>query len=296
MATAIDEQLKNYITAHDIWPNLFDTVRLVEQEGNLVCLYQDGKCVPTQETCYSIWGKNCRCSNCISHLAYTENTQHVKFEYAKEHYYFVIARPVEMEDGRYVIEFVLDATTQFARHGLSGNNFVMDLITELERVSSKDVFSGLYNKTRFNQLLMERLARAKEKDMPLYLALWDVDRFKQVNDLHGHDAGDNVILAISHQLRHFVTDEWGVAARFGGDEFGIVFFEQDRTKCRVLLEGIAQAIAQIDFPSPQGGMFHVTASYGLADVRAAATPLEAVHLADISLYRCKEQHHAEHPE
>lgn len=296
MATAIDKQLEDYITKKNIWSRLFDIVRLVEQESNCVCRYQNGKCVPTGETCYTVWGKESRCSNCVSKLAFIENAQHVKFEYANEHYYFVIARPVELDGGRYVIEFVLDATAQFAHQGLAGNNFVMDLITELERVSSKDVFSGLYNKTRFNQLLMERLARAREKNTPLYLALWDIDRFKQVNDLHGHDAGDNVILAISHQLRHFVTDDWGVAARFGGDEFGIVFFEQDRTKCRVLLEGIAQAISQVEFISPRGGMFHVTASYGLADVRAAATPLEAIHLADISLYHCKEQHHAKYPE
>ncbi len=111
----LDKAMTDFLQQQGIFYKMFDVIRLVEQDGHYICKYlSDGSCTVTHENCYSFWGRDHRCSNCVSRQAYNENRQHVKFEYAHGKYYFV-----------------------------------MNLIHELERVSSRDPFTGLYNKNTF---------------------------------------------------------------------------------------------------------------------------------------------------
>ena len=78
---ALDKELANYLNKEGIFQQMFDVIRLVEQDGHYICKCNyDGSCTITNETCFSVWGKTHRCSNCVSRQAYDEERQHVKFE------------------------------------------------------------------------------------------------------------------------------------------------------------------------------------------------------------------------
>ena len=88
----LDKELATFLNKEGIFQQMFDVIRLVEQNGHYVCkCNHDGSCTITDETCFSVWGKKQRCHNCVSRQAYDEERQHVKFEYANNRYFFVIA-------------------------------------------------------------------------------------------------------------------------------------------------------------------------------------------------------------
>ncbi|MDY6268766.1 MAG: GGDEF domain-containing protein [Selenomonadaceae bacterium] len=121
------------------------------------------------------------------------------------------------------------------------------------------------------------VTREQQRGESLYLALWDLDRFKRINDTYGHDAGDEVLLGISDALRKGLTKDDCFAARFGGDEFAILFRLQDRDACRAKLAAIQQDIATRAFHAHDGEIFHVTASFGLSDVSKEPDSTCAIH-------------------
>ncbi|WP_187620294.1 GGDEF domain-containing protein [Selenomonas ruminis] len=294
----LDKELSNYLMKEGIFQQMFDVIRLVEQDGHYVCkCNHDGSCTITDETCFSVWGKKQRCHNCVSRQAYDEERQHVKFEYANNRYFFVIARPIWLRGKKYAIEFVMDVTNQFTPNNPSEGNFVMNLIHELERVSSRDPFTGLFNKNYLQKELTQALAKRHteaQSDAPLYLAIWDIDNFKQVNDTYGHDMGDKILLRAAQALQRGITSEDGITARFGGDEFMILFHKTDRSYCEHLLRAIKN---DIDHQTHSGllcnesSCFRVSISYGLADVHAYPTAAEALHAADQQLYAHKRKIH-----
>lgn len=294
----LDQALADFLAKEGIFQQMFDVIRLVEQDGHYVCkCNHDGSCSITDETCFSVWGKKHRCANCVSQQAYNENRQHVKFEYAHDRYYFVIARPVWLQGKKYALEFVMDVTTQFTQNKAGEENFVMNLIHELERVSSRDPFTGLFNKKHLLNALTAALQEYQQnikEDEPLYLAIWDIDSFKQINDTYGHDAGDKILLCVASALQRGIRKEDGITARFGGDEFAILFHNRDRSSCERLLAAIKTEIDSRIHSSMvcnEKICFRVSVSYGLADIHRATTPEAAIHAADQYLYTQKRKVH-----
>ncbi|SFT60492.1 diguanylate cyclase (GGDEF) domain-containing protein [Selenomonas sp. GACV-9] len=295
----LDKALADFLASEGIFQQMFDHIRLVEQDGHYVCKRnQDGSCSITDETCFSVWGRKHRCTNCVSQQTYNENRQHVKFEYANDRYYFVIARPVHLRGQKYALEFVMDVTNQFTKNNPEEENFVMNLIHELERVSSRDPFTNLFNKKHLQTELATALQEQKSvpalSDQPLYLSLWDIDNFKKINDTYGHDVGDNILLYVAGALQRGIKPQNGITARFGGDEFAILFRSRDYAHCQQLLSTIK---AEIDSYTHHGMTcnetvcFRVSVSYGLADVRQADSPENAIHIADQQLYTHKRKIH-----
>ncbi len=98
---------------------------------------------------------------------------------------------------------------------------VREARVRLEQLATHDELTGLYNYRHLNTRLTEEWKRAERFHEPLAALMVDVDEFKQVNDTHGHAAGDEVIRAIAQRLRKGVRDI-DVVARYGGDEFLVV--------------------------------------------------------------------------
>lgn len=287
----IDKALRDFLRDEGIFYEVFDVIRLVEQDGHYVCKAQDnGCCQITDECCSSVWGRTQRCANCVSQRAYEENRQQVKFECVNDHFYFVIARPVVIADKKYALEMVIDVTNQFTQSMPSEGNFVMNLIGEIERISARDAFSGLYNKNRLRQMITTALASCAEDKRKLYLAIWDIDNFKKVNDTYGHAAGDRLLLSVSKSLSRGICADEGVVARFGGDEFAVLFKIDSEERCQELLDQIRDDIMQREHQLIDGEKSHavqIGISYGLAEVSGAATTDEALGMADEELYKKK---------
>jgi diguanylate cyclase (GGDEF)-like protein len=132
----------------------------------------------------------------------------------------------------------------------------------------------------------EALLRAERGQRFACLFLTDIDFFKKVNDTHGHATGDVVIKAVADVLRNTLR-KTDLGVRYGGEEFGILLEETDRTQGLALAERIRHAVAQLRFDGVNGP-FSVTLSLGIAEFPTHANELaELIELADQALYAAK---------
>jgi diguanylate cyclase (GGDEF)-like protein len=148
-----------------------------------------------------------------------------------------------------------------------------------------DPLSRLPNRLFFERLLESAIANASE-DAPVALFAIDIDRFKSVNDTHGHQAGDRVIVAISKRIKRIIR-EGDCIARIGGDEFALMLVSvSNMAQCAAMAHRIHDAmLAPIDIGRAQ---VFVTLSLGIAvcpqDGDGRGTLSDA---ADLALYRAK---------
>jgi diguanylate cyclase (GGDEF)-like protein len=158
---------------------------------------------------------------------------------------------------------------------------------ELQRQASLDSLTGLKNRRRFEEDLRVAMARSRRDGSTGAVLMLDLDRFKEVNDTHGHQAGDRMIQEIAAVLRDR-TRESDVLARIGGDEFAIVLPRCTPAEARVVAESVAQAIAE--HRSGDERLAPVTASVGVARFgEDPRTSIESViSEADTAMYAAKD--------
>ncbi len=156
-----------------------------------------------------------------------------------------------------------------------------------EMTARHDSLTGLPNRRLFHETLGAALARCKPDD-GFAILLIDLDRFKPVNDMHGHAAGNAVLCAVADRLRDLVPPG-GVAARLGGDEFvALVPYHEDRD---ALVGLVQQIIAAVREPVPWNhGQVEVDSTIGVA----FATPEDhdpdaLLHAADVAMYQGKRE-------
>lgn len=158
-------------------------------------------------------------------------------------------------------------------------------MTRLEEIAIRDELTGLFNRRHFLARLDEELARTERGGNHLHVALIDLDHFKDVNDLHGHQIGDLVLRKFADvALRELRRSD--VVARYGGEEFIVLFAEGQDSDIAQVLERL-----RIDFASacvrdinPE---MTVTLSAGLAAWREGDTPDSIIQRADQALYKAK---------
>jgi diguanylate cyclase (GGDEF)-like protein len=169
-----------------------------------------------------------------------------------------------------------------ARHaGLALNN--LGRLEEARDLAYVDDLTQLFN-TRYLDLTLEREMSSGKPFSVLFL---DLDRFKEVNDQHGHLSGSQLLVEVGRVLRSCVRDE-DVIARFGGDEYVVVLVGIDAGGGLKVAERIRRAIEDHRFLSREGGRVRITASIGLAShPEHAATKEELIDMADRAMYRGK---------
>lgn len=143
---------------------------------------------------------------------------------------------VALHDGQEVIgnlvaeDYWLDETVDVKRLLETVASFISSriinqrLVVELERTGARDSLTGLLNRRGFDRAILERMADAPGE--PYVLALMDIDNFKTMNDLHGHDVGDEVLKSLAESVTRCMPAE-AVIGRNGGDEFVIMLFGPD---------------------------------------------------------------------
>ncbi len=154
---------------------------------------------------------------------------------------------------------------------------------ELERMAYTDYLTGLPNRARFMAALTEASTGC--------LLLIDLDGFKAVNDVAGHDAGDRLLCEVAEALRGAAREE-DVVARLGGDEFAVLV-RAGRDDATALAERLVVLLDRDHRPtapdgSARGGLvLPVSGSVGVAELRAGGDPAEAVRRADLALRAAK---------
>jgi diguanylate cyclase (GGDEF)-like protein len=159
----------------------------------------------------------------------------------------------------------------------------------LETLSVTDVLTGLANRRRLMTRLEEEVARARRYKTPLAVVMIDIDHFKQVNDVHGHAMGDEVLRNIGAMLKAGVrtTD---LAARYGGEELTLVLPHTDIPAATLVAENLREKFAEFEhrldgIALKKTVSMGVTARDGQGDVPSAEDLLKH---ADEALYRAKQ--------
>ncbi|GAB4261093.1 MAG: hypothetical protein Kow0092_10380 [Deferrisomatales bacterium] len=157
---------------------------------------------------------------------------------------------------------------------------------ELRDQSLRDGLTGLWNRRAYDDRVREEVARAERYGGPLSLALWDVDRFKDLNDTHGHRTGDAVLHALGNRILGLLRRS-DFLARYGGEEFAVILPNTDGAQALLAGRKICSAIAEAPVETAAGPL-SVTVSVGVACVRPGDTPESLFERADRALYRAKE--------
>jgi diguanylate cyclase (GGDEF)-like protein len=152
----------------------------------------------------------------------------------------------------------------------------------VERQALVDGLTGLANRRACVDALQAETARAERLETPFSVVLADIDGFKDVNDVHGHAVGDEVLRAFSAVLRETLRDS-DVAGRWGGEEFLLLLPGADEEGAAQLAERVRVALAERNI---SGGV-RVTASFGVAEYTPELRPDQLVAAADGALYRAK---------
>ena len=156
----------------------------------------------------------------------------------------------------------------------------------LVALSSIDGLSGLLNRSHWEAVVAAEFQRCRRIGHPSSLVMLDIDRFKSVNDSHGHLVGDAVIRAVARILRGVLRLQ-DVPGRYGGDEFGVVLPGTPIEGAEVLAERIRARIESMALEA--GPDVRITASLGVAAFKSTDTDqLEWIARADRALYRAKE--------
>lgn len=157
-----------------------------------------------------------------------------------------------------------------------------------EQLARLDPLTGINNRRAFYDKAATVWNVSQRNNRALSLILLDIDQFKQVNDVHGHAFGDEVLTTVSRAMMGAIRDQ-DVAARWGGEEFIVLLPETDIREAAVLAERLRGAIADI-LLKHQGADIAVTASLGVAQRDKHHANLDAlISSADKCLYRSKEQ-------
>ena len=165
------------------------------------------------------------------------------------------------------------------------------LLTELAAQARTDALTGLANRRHAGETLVAEIERARRYQRPLSIALFDLDRFKLVNDQFGHEAGDAVLRAFAEVLRASArgTD---VVARWGGEEFLAVLHEADLDAACVFGERVRSAIAAASaldpFVTAAAKARPITVSVGVTTLGEGDDVEKLVRRADHALYRAKD--------
>lgn len=163
------------------------------------------------------------------------------------------------------------------------------LYERTEKLSVTDGLTGLDNHQQMQTLLKKEVVRCRRYNSPLSVIMMDIDHFKEVNDTHGHQKGDDILLVFSAIMKKFCRSN-DVAARYGGEEFFLVLPETHIAGALHIAERIREEMASQKFQS-QGKTFQVTVSCGIAEFDPANMQ-ETTHLikvADLALYKAKSE-------
>jgi len=159
---------------------------------------------------------------------------------------------------------------------------------QLATEATHDSLTGLPNRRHGSARLEQAIHDARETATPLAVCLCDVDEFKQINDAHGHRAGDQVLQAVARCLETGIR-RGDLAARWGGDEFCLLLPGTSARGAVVSVERIRRRLESLNFSGGDGNEYGVTGTFGIADLVSGMSSEALLEAADEALYCAKQQ-------
>ena len=159
---------------------------------------------------------------------------------------------------------------------------------QYERAAMFDGLTGIHNRRWLDETLHRMVRRHKKNGGQLSLSLIDIDHFKSFNDRYGHAAGDHVLTIVANTLAANLrpTD---LVARFGGEEFVIIFPDTTIESAHTAADRVREAVAEQDLTMPDGTELpRVTISMGVSQHSIGQSVPDFLKVADLAMYRAKQ--------
>jgi diguanylate cyclase (GGDEF)-like protein len=170
---------------------------------------------------------------------------------------------------------------------LTGGNIEAEYHEEIYRLTIQDGLTRIHNQRALTEFLDREVARSQRHKRPLSVLMFDIDKFKSINDTHGHLCGDFVLRELAECIRSTVRKE-DLFARYGGEEFCLVLVETGPTEATGAGERIRAAVERHAFRF-ETTPIKLTISVGVATTmgESVVTPNELLRAADEKLYQAK---------
>lgn len=188
----------------------------------------------------------------------------------------------------------LVARLSTARRVLGLEHTLKERNQEISRLLYTDHLTQVYNRSYLDETLEIACKQAARYHRALAVAICDIDHFKKVNDIHGHQIGDKVLMEVARVLRETVRIDLDWVARYGGEEFVLVLPETGLEGAVQVCQRLRRLVAGCRFADGQDGFFSITLSFGVAVLAAerpenSANPAayDMIGLADNCLYQAK---------
>ena len=160
-------------------------------------------------------------------------------------------------------------------------------LQETQQQAYKDALTGIPNRYAYEVRFSEEIARCRRYATDLCMIVWDIDKFKAINDNYGHAGGDRVLKVIAETLSGCIR-ETDFLARFGGEEFVLLLPETSLESTQQVAEKLCETVAETPFHFHDSGV-RVTISGGFAQLHKDETSASLFERADKALYRAKEK-------
>jgi len=200
-------------------------------------------------------------------------------------YGIFVSRLRDLSRRRYYVLFIQEMKS---RKELSTRTVELEKAKEeLNKLAMTDPLTGISNRRNFMLRAAEELERTKRYNQPLSIMLFDIDKFKLINDTYGHEVGDKALRSLTNhclsQLR--AIDKF---ARFGGDEFFVLLVQTDQDKAKEVAERLRESIERLEIRIDGGDTFKMSVSIGLITTMDDEISVnELIKRADKALYEAK---------
>lgn len=186
----------------------------------------------------------------------------------------------------------IEVEVALSKANLEGKDYTFAFIRDITKrkrefkrlfiISIIDPLTGAYNRRYFKGRLEEEVERAKRTGRTFSLIMFDLDRFKEINDTYGHEVGDLTLKKVARAVKERIR-KTDIFARWGGEEFFILLPETDLNGATKLAEDLRARISQIEIPGGE----RVSASFGVTSYRPGDNARSIRIRADTLLYKSK---------
>jgi diguanylate cyclase (GGDEF)-like protein len=159
---------------------------------------------------------------------------------------------------------------------------------ELAQLAATDALTGLANRRTLDQVLRHEWFRAQRSGMPLSLLMIDADHFKDFNDRHGHQGGDDALRSLAKVISAHVRRPADLVARYGGEEFSVILAETDSRGAQQIAENIRSAVEQLPLRTDAESPMTVSIGISTWTTKSDISLEQLLFAADKALYQAKE--------
>ncbi len=193
---------------------------------------------------------------------------------------------IGMMDRRDLLSLCYSKISPLLKHQYHLIHSLMDLVDDGEkrllRMATTDALTGIGNRRMFEEVFQTHQKLSGRYDIELFLLMLDIDDFKKINDVHGHNIGDSALKQLTALVSSSIRTS-DIFVRWGGEEFAILLRSSDLQQAAEIAEQLRKKIDEYLFDT----ILHLTCSFGVTSIRPRESIESAFERADRALYRAK---------